>query len=66
MKFVIDNEVSKGNYGGANHGEAFFGLNKVYIYENENIKISNPLSGGGNLTPFIIVFISLKFVVPAQ
>lgn len=36
MKFVIDNTVGKGNYGGANHNESFFGLNKVYIYENKD------------------------------
>ena len=35
-KFIISNQINIGNFGGANGKEAFFGLNKVYFYENED------------------------------
>lgn len=36
MTFIIENKINIGNYGGSNGKEAFFGLNKVYIFENDN------------------------------
>ena len=36
IKFVIENKINIGNFGGANGNEAFFGLNKVYFYENND------------------------------
>ena len=36
IKFVISNVINEGNFGGANGKEAFFGLNKVYIHENDD------------------------------
>ena len=36
IKFVVENKLNVGNYGGANGNEYFFGLNKVYIYENDD------------------------------
>lgn len=41
IKFVISNQIGIGNFGGANGKEAFFGLNKVYIYDQENILLTD-------------------------
>ena len=37
MTFVIENKINVGNYGGSNGKEAFFGLNKVFIFAHSSI-----------------------------